>query len=175
MQKSDIYEIAFKVLGLYLVVVVIGQLREVLMYAAVLLQSRNNVSEGGLDHVPLFLISVFSFLITLLFTGALIFRTKKLVRVVSKKEDSDNITNVITDKVSIYQIASTIIGFILIAVTIPHFGIQLKSYVQLLQSGSNLNDQISDSLLISGIKIIVGILALIYSNAIARFLSKEQR
>lgn len=172
MQKSDIYEIAVKVLGLYLVVVVIGQLREVLMYASVLLQSQNKISEGDLGHVPMFLISIFSFLVTALFAGVLIFRTKKVVRVTNKKDGSDKINNFMIDKVNIYQIASTIIGFVLIAVTIPQFGIQLKSYVQLVQNASNINDHISDSLLISGLKIVVGVLAIKYSHQIALFLSK---
>jgi len=136
MQKNDIFEIAIKVLGLYLVVVVINQLRDVMMHASFLMQSKNNVSTGDVDLTPIFLISVFSFLITMLFAGLLIFKTKNVVKTLSRKEEPDKIINLVSDKENIYQAATTIIGFAIIVLTIPQFGIELKSYVQLIQNTS---------------------------------------
>jgi len=174
MQKNDIFEIVIKVLGLYLVVVVINQLRDVMMYASFLMQSKNNVSLSDVDQTPLFLISVFSFLITTLFAGFLIFKTKNVVKIISRKEEPDKIINLISNKENIYQVATTIIGFTIIVLTIPQFGVELKNYVQLIQNSTFVNSSSSNLLLISGLKVVLGIAVIIYSNPIAVFLAKER-
>ena len=79
MKKIDLYEIAIKILGLYLVVIIISQLREILVYFTVWFQQENNPKQfDGFDQTPIIIVSVLGFLAIIIFSGLLIFKTKKI-------------------------------------------------------------------------------------------------
>ena len=75
MKKSDIFEVAVKILGLYLFVLVIGSLRDISMYLAVV-GAQKPGSFGDFNQTPFLLISVFYFLVLFAFAFLLTFKTK---------------------------------------------------------------------------------------------------
>lgn len=175
MKKSDIYEIAIKILGLYLVIIIIGQLREVLMYAMIVMQTKSNPDAlGGLNQTPIFITVVFSFLVLVAFTGLLLFRTKRLTRIICKKDDFEETSTLFTDKKTIYEIALTLTGLITLIWTLPDFAYQLKSYFQSLNRNSLSNVTDTGFLYISGIKILIAFLVIIYSKTISTYLATSK-
>ncbi len=77
MKKSDIYEFAIKILGLYLVVSVIEHLREVITYATILIQAQDKPELfDGFNQTPIFIVTIFNFLLLTAFTWILIFKTR---------------------------------------------------------------------------------------------------
>lgn len=169
MKKSDIYEIAIKILGLYLVVVVIEHLREVLMYAAILLQPNNDPNSfGGVDQTLLFVTILFSFLILTVFVGLLILKTKTISKIISRKEDFEEKATLFADKKTIYEISLILVGLVTVVLTIPDLALQLRNYSK---SADHYN---TNFLLTGGLKIIVGILAIIYSGSLSSFFAKDK-
>jgi len=176
MKKSDIYEFAIKILGLYLVVSVIDHLREVITYVTVLIQAHDKPELfGGFNQTPVFIVTVFNFLLITTFTWLLIFKTKKLTSLICTKEDYSETTKLFTDKKTIIEIAIILVGLMTIIWTIPEFGIKLRNYVYLAQNSfsSTMNDK--SFLWIGGLKIVVGIIAVSYAKTISSYFSKENK
>jgi hypothetical protein len=176
MRKSDIYEFAIKILGLYLVVSVIEHLREVISYATILIQLHDKPEQiGGFDQTPLLIVTLFNFLLLTTFTWLLIFKTRKLTSLICTKEDYSETTKLFTDKKTIIEIAIIIVGLMTIIWTIPEFAIKLKNYVYMAQNSftTTMNDK--TFLFIGGLKIVVGIIAISYAKSISSYVSKEKK
>lgn len=130
MKKSDIYELAIKILGLYLVVPVIEHLREVITYATILTQFQNNPEQfGDINQTPIFVVTLFNFLLLTAFAWLLIFRTRKLTNIICTKEDYSETAGLFTDKKNIIEIAMILVGLMTVIWTIPEFAVKLKNYV----------------------------------------------
>lgn len=176
MKKSDIYEIAIKILGLYLVVSVIEHLKEVITYATFLIQFHDKPQlMGGFDQTPLLIVTIFNFLLLTTFAWLLIFKTRKLTSLICTKEDYSETTEFFTDKKTIIEIAIIIVGLMTIIWTIAEFTIKLRNYVNLAQNSftTTMNDK--TFLFIDGLKIIVGIIAISYACSISKYVSKEKK
>ena len=176
MRKSDIYEFAIKILGLYLVVSVIEHLREVISYATVLIQYHDKPEQfGGFNQTPIFLVTLFNFLLLTTFAWLLIFKTRKLTSLICTKEDYSETTKLFTDKKTIIEIAIILVGLMTIIWTIPEFAIKLKNYVYMAQNSftTTINDK--TFLFIGGLKIVVGIIAISYAKSISSYVSKEKK
>ncbi len=176
MKKSDIYEFAIKILGLYLVVSVIDHLREVITYVTVLIQAHDKPELfGGFNQTPVFIVTVFNFLLITTFTWLLIFKTRKLTSLICTKEDYSETTKLFADKKTIIEIAIILVGLMTIIWTIPEFGIKLRNYVYMAQNSfsSTMNDK--SFLWIGGLKIVVGIIAVSYAKTISSYFSKEKQ
>jgi hypothetical protein len=175
MKKSDIYEIAIKILGLYLVITVIELLKELLTYSTILLQYKNNPGiYGGVNQVPVFIVTVLNFVLVTVFAGLLIFKTKKLTSLICKKEDFIETAKLFTDKKTIIEIALIIVGLVTIILTIPEFGFKLKNYIYIAQNGLTSEMRDKNFLIIAGLKILIGVIAVCYSKAIASSLTKDK-
>ncbi len=175
MKKSDIYEIAIKIFGLYLVITVIELLKELLTYSTILLQYKNNPSiYGGINQTPIFIVTILNFVLVTVFAGLLIFKTKKVTNLICKKEDFSETAKLFTDKKTIIEIALTLAGLITIIWTIPEFGFKLKDYIYIVQN--NFTPEIRDKnfLIIAGLKILVGIIAIYYSKSISSYLTRDK-
>jgi len=176
MRKSDIYEFAIKILGLYLVVSVIEHFREVITYATVLIQTHDKPEQfGGFDQTPIFIVTLFNFLLLTMFTWLLIFKTRKLTSLICAKEDYSETTKLFTDKNTIIEIAILLVGLMTIIFTIPEFAVKLKNYVYMAQNSftATMNDK--TFLFIAGLKIVVGIIAISYAKKISVYVSKEKK
>ena len=176
MRKSDIYELAIKILGLYLVVSVIEHFREVITYATVLIQIHDKPGQfEGFDQTPVFFVTLFNFLLLTLFTWLLIFKTKKITGLICVKEDYTETTKLFTDKKTIIEIAIILVGLMTIIFTVPEFAVRLKNYVYMAQNSFTLTMNDKSFLFIAGLKIVVGIIALAYSKKISLYVSRDKK
>jgi len=175
MTKSDIYEIAIKVLGFYLVTILIIQLKEVLTYATFLMQAQNSSDiMGNFNQTPILIATVCSFFVLAAFTWLLIFRTKEVTKLVCKKEDFEEPMKFFTDKKTIYEIALTIVGLLTIILTLPDFAYRLKNHIQLIQNDFSTESYDRSFLVTAGLKILIGLIIIIYSKAISSYFSKDK-
>ncbi len=175
MKKSDIYEIAIKILGLYLVIKVLGLLKEVLTMFIFLLQTKNN-SHNSLvefDQTPIFLVTLFNFFLVAVFAAILIFNTKKIAKLICKKADYEENSKLFTEKKTIYEMVLTIVGLLTIIIAVPELAITLKTYIHLFQYNSSKNNDLS-FMIIAGLKIIIGITVVFYSKSISNYLAKSK-
>lgn len=176
MKKSDIYEFAIKILGLYLVVSVIEHLREVITYATILIQAQDKPELfDGFNQTPVFIVTICNFLLLTAFTWVLIFKTRKLTSLICTKEDYSETTGLFADKQTIIEIAIILVGLMTIIWTIPEFGIKLKNYVFMTQNSFTTTVNDKSFILIAGLKILVGIIAVSYAKSISSYLSKEKK
>jgi hypothetical protein len=174
MKKSDIFEIAIKILGLYLFVLVIGSLRDILTYLAVF-SAQKPGSFGDFNQTTFFLISACYFLALLSSAFLLTFKTKTVVKKISSSSDYEESAQLFADKKVIYQIALVLTGLLLIIWTFPDFAFRLVGYFQLLHSGAPVRQHDSDFLITSAIKVIVALFAIFKSNYLSSLLASNKK
>lgn len=176
MKKSDIYEIAIKILGLYLVISVIDHFKEVISYATVFIQYQDKPEQfGGFNQTPIFIVTIFNFILLTALAWLLIFKTRQLTSLICKKEDYVETAKLFTDKKTIIEIALIIVGLSTIIWTIPEFAVKLKNYVYMTQHSftTTMNDK--TFLYIGGVKIVVGVIAVYYAKSISSYMSTDRK
>ena len=175
MKKSDLYELAIKILGLYLVIIIIGQLREILIYLTIFLQSRSNPHAfGDFDQTPVFLVYLLGFIVLTIFSGLLIFKTRQITKLVCKPRDYEESANLFAEKEAIYEIALVLVGLVTLVLTLPDFIFKLNNHISLVKANLPTKDNDTAFLITSGLKIIVGLIAIIYASQVSRFLTKKK-
>jgi len=166
MKKSDIYEIAIKILGIYFLVTIIQLLVGSLAYLSAMIFNKsfssNEMLFGG--------VSFFVFIIMILLDLCFIFKTDMIVKMICKSSDFEQDVQFAVSRKVIYEIALVLMGMIIIVWALPDFIYKVWNYVQSLQ----MSTENKGSLVTSGIKIITGLVAVVYSTAIANFLVKEK-
>ncbi len=175
MKKSDIYEISIKILGIYLFFTCLSLLRELLMVVSLMTQSEEYSNTDNDFYVELFIFSLADFVLVILFASFLTFKTKAIVKYVCKKSDYEETSTLFADRKVIYEMALVIMGLLLIAWTIPDFAFKLKNYLTTDSSIMPTKPSDTNFLITAAIKIVVGIITIIYSNPIATFLVKENK
>ena len=176
MKKSDIYEIAIKILGLYLFFTVIGLLRDLLFAFAYMDEAkRNSDLFEQIDPTPYFILSIANFMVVILFASFLTFKSKAIVKLVCKSTDYNETATLFTDKKVIYEMALAIMGLLLIVWTLPDLAFRLKNYIQFVQNDMPTKNYDTNFLITSTIKIIVGLIAIIYARAISIFLIRDSK
>jgi len=176
LKKFDLYEIAIKLLGLYLVVVIIGQLRDILIFLAVLVQSQKNSERlGEMNQTIAFVVAILGFIVLIIFSGLLIFRTRQITKLICRPTDSEEHVKLFAEKKTIYEICLVLLGLITIVLTIPDFIFKLKNHISLIQNNFPTKDYDTTFLITSGIKIAVGIIAIIYSAQLSKVLTKKKK
>lgn len=174
MKKSDIYEIAIRILGLYLITILVTQFRDVLMFASIAMQKQEHGARAGdIDQWPVFIFIVASFILLSFFTALLIFKAKDITRLICRKEDMETETSAGMERKTIYEIALTLLGLITIVQALPEFGFKFRQHLQLIQGGQSNRDGEIQLLVILGIKLVVGVLSVVYAKAISATLGKK--
>lgn len=174
MKKSDIFEVAIKILGLYLFVLVIGSLRDILIYLVVA-GAQKPGSFGDFNQTPFLLISAGYFLALFSFAFLLTFKTKTVVKKISLSSDYEESAQLFADKRVIYQIALVLTGLLVIIWTFPDFAFRLVGYFQLLHSGAPVRHNDSDFLITSAIKVIIALFAILKSNYLSSLLASNKK
>jgi hypothetical protein len=175
MKKSDLYELAIKILGLYLVVLIIGHLREIFVYLMILLQSRSNPDTfGGFNQAPVLSGYILDFIVLTTFSGLLIFKSRQITRLVCKPSDYEESVRLFAEKETIYEIALVLVGFVTIVLSLPEFIFKLKNHINMVQADLPIQNNDTAFLVTLGLKIIVGLIAVIYASKIASFLAKKK-
>lgn len=176
MKKSDIYEIAVKILGIYIVVLILSQLRDILNSFGFIFQAKNNPDNfGHIDQLPIFIGVLIPFLLLILFSWFLIFRTKFITRLITKDIDFEENIKLFAEKKTIYEIAFVLVGFLTIVLSLPDFLYKLISHIQLVQSDLPTVHFETNYLIVSGLKVAVGVIAIKYSSELAGYFSKQKQ
>ena len=164
MKKSDIYEIAIKILGIYFLVTIIQLMVGSFAYLSAMIFSENLYSDNMLYAG----VSFFVFIVMILLDLCFIFKTDMIVRMICKSSDFEQDVPFTVSRKSVYEIALVLMGLIIIVWAFPDFIYKIWNYVQSLQ----MSTQNKSTLISSGIRIVVGLIAVVYSTAIANFLDK---
>src|SRR5439155_3946369 len=136
MKKSDIFEVAIKILGLYFLLTVIGTLRDVLTYVAFATQSKEySDASAQFNQAPFLIVSIFIFMLLLAFALLLTFKTKVIVKKICSPTDFEETAHLFTGKKVIYEMALIIAGLLLILWTFPDFVFKLMNYLLVVRSG----------------------------------------
>ncbi len=166
MKKSDIYEIAIKILGIYLFLKIIQ------LFVVSIGVFWELISEGQpLSDIIIYGGSILlAYIIMILLDLGLIFKTDVVARKLCRISDFEQEVQFTASRKVIYEIALVLMGMITIVWALPDFIYKVWTYFQTLQTG------IADkkTLVTSGIKIVIGLIAVVYSTAIANFLVKEK-
>lgn len=166
MKKSDIYEVAIKILGIYFLVTIIQLMVGSFAYLSAMFFSENLSSDNMLYAG----VSLFVFIVMILLDLCFIFKTDMIVRMICKSSDFEQDVPFTVSRKSVYEIALVLMGLIIIVWAFPDFIYKIWNYVQTLQ----MSTQNKSTLISSGIRIVVGLIAVVYSTAIANFLAKEK-
>lgn len=176
MKKSDIYEIAIKILGLYLFFTSIGLMRNVLTTFVVMTQAKQNPDAfGDFDQTPFFILSIANFAFVILFAAFLTLKTKTIVKFVCRPTDYEETSSFFADRKVIYELALVIMGLILAVWTLPDFAFKLKSHIQLVQCNMPTKDYDTNFIITSAIKIFIGLITIIYAKSISTILVKDSK
>src|SRR5436190_11428973 len=105
MRKAEILTIACKVLGIYLILTnVIETLNSIVMLAMFSAQTKSDFSVP-IDYAPYFFVASTSFLLLLIVSLALIFKTNLIVKLISKKSDYEENVRLFAEPKSLYELS----------------------------------------------------------------------
>ncbi len=176
MKKSDIYEISIKILGLYLFFTSIGLLRDVLTTFALMTEAKHNPDAfGEFDQTPFLILSIANFVFVILFAAFMTLKTKTITKLVCKPTDYTETSSLFADRKVIYEMALVIMGLLLIVWTLPDFVFKLKNHIELVQLNTPTNYLDTNFIITSAIKIVVGLIAIIYAKSISTILIKGSK
>ena len=169
MKKIDFYEVAVKLLGLYLIVVWINQCKALAMIVLVFM----NEGIVGPQGAVLATTGIGLVLLTL-FVWLLLFRTRTIARLISKPADHEEDIRLFAEKRTIYALALVLLGLLTLVWTLPDFVVRLKNYFVFVQANRFLQPADKTFLLTAGIKIALGVFALVYADALAGFFTRKK-
>ena len=170
MKKSDIYEIAVKILGLYVIVLAIGTIRDLFTSISFLLDNKNE----HMDLSSYIWVSIFNLFLMTSVAYFLLYKYKGIVKGFCKVSDYEEDVKLFASKSVIYEIALVLTGFLLIVWTLPDFAYKLVNYVKLVQSNTPTNRYDDGFLITSALKILLGVFVILLSKSLADFLTKEK-
>lgn len=173
MKKSDIYEIAIKLMGLYLFFTSIELIQYLLTTLVVMVDAQHDQDQSF--YLMMFLVTCVIFVLVILFASFLTFKTKAIVKYVCKPIDYEETAALFADRKVIYEIALVVMGLLLIVWTLPDFIFKLNNYMQLTEIDMPQVDPGTNFLIVAAIKIFVGLIAVIFAKSIAPFLGKDDK
>ena len=174
MKKSDIYEIAIKILGLFLFLTSITIIKEIAGTFMLYFQLRNEPEIMG-QYGSAYIISVFvQLFVVLAFASFLTFGTKIIAKKVCKPNDYEESVKLFTDKKDIYEIAFVIIGLLTIVLSLPSLLVDIKTFVQLKNNQMEFIDRDYINFLYRISEIMIGIIIIYFSNSLAILFAKKK-
>lgn len=176
MKKIDLYEIAIKLLGLYLIVIILTELRDLILYSTAWIQQMNRPqSVEDFDHTPFIIISGFCCLLLIALSGFFIFRTKQIAeRICNKTEYVENV-KIFTGRKTIYEICLVLIGLITIVLALPDFMAILINRIVLIQSEIPTGSYDTTIIIALGLKIGIGVISILYASALSNLLTRKNK
>ena len=174
MRKADIYGVAIKILGLYLLVSFLEKAFEIGIYAY-----------GYLGFQEVQGLSLSAHLITLVITGLVlltaffiawmfIFKTKWVVAKICSQSDFEENATLFLDTKVIYELSIIITGLVLIVWTLPDFIFRCFAYLTQLKHGEAVQVRDYNFLVTSVFKLLIGILAILLAKSISSRLAKDK-
>ncbi|WP_157805340.1 hypothetical protein [Confluentibacter citreus] len=176
MKKIDLYEIAIKILGLYLIVIILSQLRDLIVYFTVWTQQKDNPELfGNFDQSPTLIATGLGFVALTILSSILIFKTKQIAKLICRKNDFEDDITLFAERKTIYEISLVLLGLVTIVLTLPDFIYKLKNHINFVQANLPTTDYDKAFLMTSGIKIGIGLIAIIYSTEFSNILTKRRK
>lgn len=176
MRKSDIYEVAIKIFGLYLLFTSIDLLTAMLTTVVMLTQVKQHPQAfGSFDQMPFFILSVANFVLVVLFALFLILKTKAIVKFVCNPTDYEETGSLFADRKVIYEIALVLMGLLLTVWILPDFVITLKEHIIVVQSDMPTDQYNTNFMITAAIKIVVGIMVIIYAKSLSTLFVKVNK
>jgi hypothetical protein len=180
MKKTEIYEIAIKLFGLYIFINILQQLFEfaLVFWSANALFNLRSIYE--LSNSPfslpitVFVVGGFGLLISIFVSWLMIFKTKIIVTRISSQSDLERTLSPFPKQELIYEFAIIISGIVLIASAIPEFTFKSISYIRQLKHSDSIRPSIYISLVPSALKLVIGIFALVAGKRFAVHLGKDK-
>jgi hypothetical protein len=174
MKKSDVYEIAIKILGLFMLTHLIDQSYS---FIEVYRNIAELFSNEGPDYFGTTKLHVLldsqNLLATIILVWLFIFKTRWLTRRLCKPADFTEDVKLFAEKRVIYEISMRITGLLMIAWTLPDFSLKIKSLIS--RANSRFEEGYNfDFLWKYGIQILLGCILILAANAIASFLSGKK-
>ncbi len=175
MKKTDIVDIAIKILGLYLFTNVIYSFINSVETIFFLFTADNSNSMPDNDKTIMIVAGFLQFTITLSFAIFMVFGSKIITHKICSKADYDENAKLFAEKRNIFEMAIIIIGGILFIFALPEFLTQLLFYIESNQQGS-YDARFQDRFLYASIaKIIIGFLLINFNKALSGILVKEKK
>jgi hypothetical protein len=169
MKKADIYEIAIKLMGIYLITHIIYSLRdifEILFYSA----TANTRQFGG----TVLLSGFFSLVLFSLVSFLLIFKTNAVVALITNESEREDEIKLFASKKTIYEIALVLIGGLTFIWSLPDVCYGIYSYFHWVNQGLTPSPNQLQSLTIEVVKVLFGILIVISADLLSSIFSKEK-
>jgi hypothetical protein len=175
MKKSDIYEIAIKIVGLYLFYDAIGYLMSVLTNFTMMLKSTaySNTYSDFYDS-QYFLLSLMQFAFITFFAFMITAKTKNIVKLICHPDDYNENAKLFAERKSILQIALVIIGLFIVIYSFPEFLMRIKFYIQSRSSENRADAQEFSYIIVAAIRITLGLLSVFFSKKISNLLIREK-
>ncbi|WCT10264.1 hypothetical protein [Mucilaginibacter jinjuensis] len=168
MKKTDVYEIAVRLMGIYLITQIIYSLRgilEILFYSA----TSTTQGFGG----TILLSAVFGLVMFSLTSYFLIFRTKIIVAKITKPDNVEDEVKLFAGKKTIYEIALVLIGGLTFIWSLPDVCYGIYNYFHLRSNGLMPPNQLP-GITIEVIKLLFGILIILSADLLSTAFSKEK-
>ncbi len=161
MKKADIYEIAIKILGVYLFVINLSKLPSFFT----LLKTFSNISSADYpaQQMNLFWLNIVNLVLMLCFALFLIVGNRFITRLITNAADRQENVKLFADSKQLYEVALIIIGGLLIVNALPDLLYRLYNL-------STANDQ--NAIMSSISKILTGLLIVAFGKRIAAFFAK---
>jgi hypothetical protein len=174
MKKSDIIEIAIRIIGLYLFVNWLPNAVEFL--ALTFLPFIQDEAFSDRKDMLLYMgIAIGNIVLMISIASFFLLGAKKIVRRVCNPEDFEETINFNTEPKAIYQMALIITGLILISWTLAEVSWHIKYYLKLEQLNVENNEAEFRKMWISITKILIGIFLIQLSGSISDYFGKNER
>ena len=175
MRKSEIYEIAIKILGLYLFISILISLRESFSFLYVFSAQYSPEQIDNYKVYPELITFFVHFIVVTVLAFFFTFKSKTVVRLVCVPTDYEEEAKLLIDKRSIIEIALVFAGLMTIIWALPDFFVKIQHHIRLVQLNEPTTAYDRDFLLVSGLEILIGILVITFRNALSSYLSKTPR
>lgn len=174
MSKSSLYEIASRILGLYVLFTATDPFID-LVYALLAVQQAqaNPEAFGDLNQMPFAIVALAHLLLVLSLGIFLVFGNRSLAKWICRPDDYSENANLFASKQEVYEIALVIFSLWLVFWTLPEFVFKLKTQIQLVQQDQPTNPYDESYLFIAAIKITLGLLVLFNAPLVSGWLSRR--
>jgi hypothetical protein len=168
MKKTDVYEIATKLIGLFFVKDLIEHVTQFFGFLGLESGIKNAM---GINVYTLFY--ALDILLMAVIVYLFVFKTKKFVGLICKSSDYEETITLSAKRSDLYEIVIRITGLLLIVWTLPDFILKLRSHIAWVKAGHPELDQES-FLWAYGVKLVLACILLLSANGIAAYFSKNK-
>ena len=168
MKKSELLNLLLKVLGVYLILTIIGNINQLV---SVFYFSYSSMMESeympDIDYAILFLLPVVTLIITLTLTYLCLFKSSAFASILLKNENDSELNFKINNKNQFIDVSLVLAGLITIIWSIPELILNIKEYSISLSSVFTEIEPDLSFITLSTIRIILGFVIIKYSSQVA--------